>query len=88
MGNKPRLVCAKCASTFKRQTAQSTRFCKPCRAAASAKGETLDDDDDAYGGVVLGFKRANGDDSSGLERGALEGGGKRAEAGGSGGAAK
>jgi len=88
MGNKPRLVCAACASTFKRQTARSTRFCKPCQAAASARGETLDDDDDARGGVVLGFERANGDDSSGLERDALEGGGKRAEAGGSGGAAK
>ena len=81
-----------CAPRARRRSSVRRRgrrgFVSRAEAAASARGETLDDDDDARGGVVLGFERANGDDSSGLERGALEGGGKRAEAGGSGGAAK
>lgn len=52
------------------------------------KGETFDDDDDVYGGVVFGFKCVNGDDLFGFECGVFEGGGKCVEVGGFGGVVK
>jgi len=53
MGNKPKLTCERCSTTFKRQTNGSLRFCKPCRAAAGA--DFLETDEQ---GVVIGFSNA------------------------------
>jgi len=86
MGNKKRIVCARCREPFKRASGAPTTVCKRCKALRNAAGAADALDGGALDGVMLGFSAPDACDVDEFEH-ASEGGHSGAIAGVAGGSA-